>query len=447
MKLSSAVFAAVLGFACLIGPARTQALDFNEQNFKQLTDVDSRATIPAGTRITVNNWKEYSRFMPVWMQAAYSGEYVARIGSSPDFAIVVEPTVHYPLPQKFLEDTEKYGNQTRLVPLPDGGFTWAGYVAGLPFPNPSEPNAGVKILYNTWAKFLPWAVHFWSDGALVDRFGNRSFQRVDAGWYRTSHISYPGIAPGFSFAPGVLYTTRFMVESPEQSKYTTEMTLQTDDPTKLQEVYVFLPSIRRSLRLSSAAHCAPVLGTDYVQDDDSWLPSNYHVAFLGEKKLLQIVPDPDPNKGYKMANWVGMVNNGQWDEFPGWPRAGTGAAHWMLRNFYVLDLTWLPSKGAYCFSHRIYYIDTDSWMNVMNESYDRDGKLWKLLWDGFPPLPYRGQRTMVYGTSISTMGIDFQNTHASTAISQAPTFEDDVPIQYRNMEVVTSPSGLAQIMK
>jgi hypothetical protein len=43
--------------------------------------------------------------------------------------------------------------------------------------------------------------------------------------------------------------------------------------------------------------------------------------------------------------------------------------------------------------------------------------------------------------------MDFQNTHASAAISQSPTFEDDVPIQYRNMAVVTSPSGLAQIMK
>ncbi len=445
MKRASTVLA--IGLAILVWLGTAPAMDFGAQNFNQLVDADSQATIPPGTRITLSNWRQYRRFMPVWMQAAYSGEYAAHVGPGSEFAIVVEPTVHYPLPQKFVEDTEKFANQTRLVPLPNGGFSWSGYVAGLPFPNPTEPNLGVKILYNTWAKFLPWAVHFWSDGMLVDRFGNRSTQRVDAGWYRTSHISYPGFAPGFSFAKGILYTTRFTVVYPEQSKYTTEMTLQTDDPTRLQEVYVFLPSLRRSLRLSSAAHCAPILGTDYVQDDNSWLPSNYHVAFLGEKKLLQIVPDPDPRKGYRMANWIGMVNDGHWDDFPGWPRAGSGAAHWMLRNFYVLDLTWLPSNGAYCFSHRIYYVDADTWMNVMNESYDRSGKLWKLLWNGFPPLNYRGQRTMIYGTSISTMGIDFQNTHASTAISESPTFEYQVPIQYRNMAVVTSPSGLAQIMQ
>ncbi len=348
MKPTSGILAAALGLLCLIGSAQgvAQALDFNEQAFKQLVDIDSTATIPPGTKIAVANWKQYRQFMPIWMQAAYSGEYKAQVGSSPEFTIVVEPTVHYPLPMKFVEDTEKYGQQTKLVPLPDGGFTWQGYVAGLPFPNPAEPHIGVKILYNTWAKFLPWAVHFWSDGALVDRFGNRSFQRVDAGWYRTSHISYPGIAPDFSFVKGVLYTSRFMVDFPEQSKYTTEMTLQTDDPTRLQEVYVFLPSIRRSLRLSSAAHCAPVLGTDYVQDDDSWLPTNYHVAYLGEKKLLQIVPDPDPNKGYKMANWIGMTNDGHWDDFPGWPKAGTGAAHWMLRDFHILDLDLAREQGC-----------------------------------------------------------------------------------------------------
>src|SRR5579885_2387917 len=289
MKRARTLLAAV-GIAVLLA-GTAHAMNFSERNFKQLVDVDSKAAIAPGTTITAGNWEQYRQFMPVWMQAAFSGEYHAHVGSGAQFAMVVEPTVHYPMPLKFVEDTEKYGGQTKLVARPDGGFTWQGYVAGLPFPNPTEPNLGVKILYNTWAKFLPWAVHFWSDGALVDRFGNRSFQRVEAGWYRTSHISYPGIAPDFSFAKGVLYTTRFIVDSPEQSKYTTEMTLQTDDPTRLQEVYVFLPSLRRSLRLSSAAHCAPVLGTDYVQDDNSWLPSNYHVDFLGEKKLLQIVPD------------------------------------------------------------------------------------------------------------------------------------------------------------
>jgi hypothetical protein len=38
------------------------------------------------------------------------------------------------------------------------------------------------------------------------------------------------------------------------------------------EIYVFLPSLRRSLRLSSAARCAPLLGTDFTNHDASTVP-------------------------------------------------------------------------------------------------------------------------------------------------------------------------------
>ncbi len=60
---------------------------------------------------------------------------------------------------------------------------------------------------------------------------------------------------------------RYFVFSPEQTRYTTELAQQPDDPQRVQEIYVFLPSLRRSLRLSSAARCSPILGSDWVQDD------------------------------------------------------------------------------------------------------------------------------------------------------------------------------------
>jgi hypothetical protein len=40
------------------------------------------------------------------------------------------------------------------------------------------------------------------------------------------------------------------------------------DLAKARETYVFVPSLRRSLRLSSSARCSPILGSDFVQDDN-----------------------------------------------------------------------------------------------------------------------------------------------------------------------------------
>ena len=59
---------------------------------------------------------------------------------------------------------------------------------------------------------------------------------------------------------------------------------------------MFLPSLRRSLRLSSAARCSPILGSDWVQDDNSdgmaFQIPNFNVRFLGQKKMLFMASMP-----------------------------------------------------------------------------------------------------------------------------------------------------------
>ena len=85
-------------------------------------------------RSPLQNWQKYQKFMQMWMQAAYSGKYKWHVGAEPEYTVEVGPTHHFPMYQKFIEDTEKYGGQAQLVPLPSGGFSWKNYVAGIPFP-------------------------------------------------------------------------------------------------------------------------------------------------------------------------------------------------------------------------------------------------------------------------------------------------------------------------
>ena len=66
-----------------------------------------------------------------------------------------------------------------------------------------------------------------------------------------------------------MQSSRFSINAPEQEKYTTQLSLLPDDPQKVQEIYMFVPALRRSVRLSSAARCAPILGSDFNQDDNS----------------------------------------------------------------------------------------------------------------------------------------------------------------------------------
>jgi uncharacterized protein DUF1329 len=170
MKSLRLLWGTLIGIAmivCLGRPAAAQ-ITYDLANYRALADADSPETIPPGTKITPQNWQQYKKFMPIWVQAAFSGAYKWHVGTDPEYAVVVGATHHYPLPRQYVEDTEKYGGQAQLVAQPSGGFSWKGYQAGIPFPNPTEPNAGVKMAYNGWDTFQPKILNFHAINWIVD---------------------------------------------------------------------------------------------------------------------------------------------------------------------------------------------------------------------------------------------------------------------------------------
>jgi len=140
--------------------------------------------------------------------------------------------------------------------------------------------------------------------------------------------------------------------------------------------------------------------------------------------------------------------------FPVWPKAGVG--HWELRDFYLLNLEWLPTHGAYCYSQRVFYMDTEWLASTPLESYDRSGRFWKVVWESFTPIHFRGQNTMIEIASIATVsGVDFQNSHITATVESPTTIDEDgagtaagpVPALYRDVADITTPGSLSRIMK
>jgi hypothetical protein len=428
----------------LVTRAARAEMVFDAAHYSALADDTAPDTIAPGTTITLQNWQQYRKFMPLWLQALYSQDYHWHIDSGPEFTIEVGPTHDLPLPQKYQEDTEKYAGQTRLVKTSTGGYTIAGYTAGVPFPNPSEPNKATKIMYNAWLVFRPAISHYYTYDWIVDQYGNVSKEETDDTWYQMSHISEPGMPVNLPYANGILFAARYLVAAPEQSKYTTELQLQPADPSRYQESYVFLPSLRRSLRLSSAARCSPVLGTDYVQDDGGWMPTNFDAHYLGAKKLLTLIMDPA--KAYSASAYIGGGGTKS-GSLPGWPKAGTNK--WELRSYDVIDLQPLPVLGAYCYSHRVFYVDKQTKIVSMGgaEGYDREGKLYKVLWGAYVPYQFRGRETTLSYTTSMSLEWDFQNKHATANNDEPSTVDDAVPAQYKDVATLSTPGGLDSVMK
>ena len=129
--------------------------------------------IATGATITLQNWPAYRQFMSDGLVALFEGKHFWRMPA--DLQIEVGPARSIPLPQKYLEDTERYSRQVRLVRMPSGGYVPSGYVAGLPFPKPLEGDPalrGQRIFWDSYYRYQPrvqWAPTF---TYTLDKFGN-----------------------------------------------------------------------------------------------------------------------------------------------------------------------------------------------------------------------------------------------------------------------------------
>ncbi len=403
---------------------------------------NAQSPVPVGTKITLRNWQQYRDYLSIGYQALLGGKYHWKV---PDEAMLeVGPTLSYPLPPKFWQDTEKYGSQVKLRRLPNGGYALDNYVAGEPFAKPNGPLAGEELLYDLYYNYTP-AVQYTaeSSGHIIDRFDDVSYQELIVVFHRLSHVSDIGWNVTNPEASGIYFSFFNELLIPEQSKYTTALQLQYDDVERFPDFYTFLPSLRRSLRLTTAARCAPLQGSDFVNDDISPVPlppTIDQATLLGEKKILAAwAPPGAEGRTFKDTN--------DWYQ-PGfyWPKAASDVK-WQVRDVWVLEEKRVTSMAAgYCYGKKIYYVDKEFYSQIENESYDANMKLWKVEIGFRTPIPVPGGG--VYATSAGYINMyDLQNDHASIGLQSITAVNSNVPRKYYDVGKFTLPSGLAEVMQ
>jgi Protein of unknown function (DUF1329) len=441
------VYALILAWTLPVA-AQAQFM-FDPANYTGLTDASSAETITPGTQITSRNWWKYRNFMPMAFVAAYSQRYGFKIGFDPKYTINVAPTTSVPMFRRLRENTEKYSSQTRLRRTASGGYTIEGYVAGVPFPKPSGPLMGYQLLYDVWTNYFPSISYFDGSYLAIDRYRNSSYEQVDLDQWRLSHNSDDSFPTNPAYGQGLIQATRILINSPEQERYTAQLALMPEDPEKVQEIYIFVPALRRSIRMSSAARCTPLLGSDFNQDDSNdgmfFQPPNFKATLLGIKKVLAIVHG-DLNHWYG-GDLPGGERLFDREGLPGWPSPTVGK--WEVRDFYILDLTPLPIINGYCYGHKVIFIDAETFVQFYLDDYDVKGRLDKgqLIWH--TPIKVNDHESyIIRGHDPETM-IDWQNIHATMSLlNGAPEVNKQNHREVSNQpEIYAFPSGLANIMK
>jgi hypothetical protein len=415
--------------------------------------------IRPGTKVTTENWQNYRQFMSEGMIALFEGSHFWHMPK--DVVIEVGPTTPIPLPERYLQDTRNYAGKVELMKLPTGGYVPGGYVAGLPFPDPlkGDPSLiGERIFWNSFYRYQPRVQGAPNFSYSVDRAGNMTQTSEEMNVQsQLTFLSDPA-TPHTVAEAGPFYTAKFTEQvSPEQSKYSTVLDLLPADPTQLDEMYEYVPTLRRSLRLSQAARCAPLFGSDYVIDDENdgppGLPQLYKVDYLGEKKILALehaVPEAFDSPGTAVGLDPRFYSSGGAGVVP-FPKPTAGK--WELRDSYVISLERLPqfSKG-YCYGKRVMYVDKETYFGgAQLDLYDESGKLFKsqiiISYPQVIPGTAGNVVELVTGSNTSFL-INFRDEHLSLEPSLHSCINADCARDgYLDVSRYASPEGLMKIMQ
>lgn len=402
-----------------------------------------QGTIAPETKITMSNWPLYQQYMPMGMQELFAGRHFWKMPK--DLEIDVGATVIHPLPATYLDAPS---DGVTIVHLPNGHNDIANYVAGQPFPNPQEPDKGYKLLVDLWFAYAPHIIAGTPDNpfrtCVEDRYTNISCTLLSYVYRQTAYNTDPGFAredPGAD----VWFTEWTGVEAPEQSKYTAQLTEFFKDHQRPEELYVYIPAFRRSIRLGVPARCTQVVGTDYLQDDSRNIGFNGGIAlfdgrFLGHRKILALSGSYAAVAGNFPDNYYMPL---------GWPKPSWGP--WQVRDVDVIDVRRVASEQAgYCYGSRIIYLDSYSHYALWEDVYDANQRLWKIAL--VAPRDTMAPSLGLVPASVTSCIWDVQNDHLTTGTTQDKYGHDvfinsDIPTEYRDFSKYATPGGLIQIMK
>jgi hypothetical protein len=272
-------------------------------------------------------------------------------------------------PKAYKEATEKYAGQVKLAA---DGLSIQNYVAGQPFPNidTKDPQVAIKIMYNYDYNFLVTddvdLRNFDADTGSIPTNGPMSVERhflLDhfrrLFWTGRLYVEPKPEKPnpnGYRVQQGL-----YPILEPFDLKGVGALSNRYIDPGKQDDSWLYLPSLRRVRRLSTAQRSDALFGQD--TDVDSYGGYAGAIAwmdwkFLGEKEMLGIAHA----KNYPV----------KWDAKVDWAPDEV----WEKRKVYVIEgVTKLPQ---YAFGKRVIFIDKESWGIPYSDMYDRSGELWKV---------------------------------------------------------------------
>jgi Protein of unknown function (DUF1329) len=286
----------------------------------------------------------------------------------------------YPVSPTYVAATERGAWKATIGA--DGALE--NYVGGQPF-DPrkidckGDPLAATKIIWNfkkSWngsGGQANWFYSYWDRGEQLPLYYKGNAKGIMLA-RRAEKEFVPNGGDVFE-AEKRLSAGGITVESPEDARGIMTLSYsykEEDGPlakAKNSDTWVWIPSLRRTRRISTAQRTDAVAGTDFTVDDlrsFNGVPPQYDWQCLGEQRV--IAPMNTKHLAYPYNETYNFGPYG----------FSFASDRWEVRDAWIIRFD--PKNEDHPYDHKDIWIDKETYEPLYSAAYDRKKELWKVIW-------------------------------------------------------------------
>ena len=287
----------------------------------------------------------------------------------------------YSEPPEYLAATKQFAGQARIGPE----NSLEGYTAGRPFDMDAidctgDPQAGAKIAWNFdyqwhgdgdksnfyysyWDRGEELPLYYEGTGKIINlahRVEPDLLAQQEGDLFRgekRKHAFGAEVNAPFDARGILLMTYRYKASDGSGAQ------------TKNDDTWVYVPTLRRVRRISSAQRTDAVSGTDFTLDDlksFSGIIPQYQWQCLGEMDLLAPMNSKVAGYPYSRDHNFGPFGLSYADDV------------WELRH--AVKIRFVPNNADHPYDHKDIYVDKQTLAALYSFAYDQKEELWKIIW-------------------------------------------------------------------
>jgi Protein of unknown function (DUF1329) len=281
------------------------------------------------------------------------------------YTLRIKPGRSIGVPKEFNVATTRYSGQVKL----ESNGELLNYVAGLPFPNVhlDDPQIGLKMAWNFYWRWVgdDYKTGGGTGGGKIIRYaiekdGSERRAEVLHHTIKTRGRVTLDSKPWLDGYEHIDWMQLRADEYPRDTAGTTTLEIRYADAKREDDLYIYVPSIRRVRRAPPIQRCATIAPSEFNFDDINSFGgkiTDFNYRFLGRSRMLGNFAQEQVPFYRKIGDYLPLKES------------------WEIVETYGLEIT--PKDANYCYPRKVIYFDTQSFETFWTMIWDVKGNYWK----------------------------------------------------------------------